>query len=702
MHTTKKLSLAALMALAPTLVNVLPLNATSANENGIHLLNDKFATPIYKNPMSAQAVTDDVVNLPQKGKDGAEIIPLSSLNVGKASCGWGKNTKNKSVGNKPLTMGGKTYVSGVGTHAPSEMVIKLNGSVTRFCSYIGIDDEVDADANKRHAGIARYRVYLKGEDGEKVLQKEGTIRYDDKEPAFVDIDCNGWKYLILETIANEGGNDSDHADWANAYFEYHEQNSTRPAIVAAEMYQSKLACANVLFSQPGVRFMHKVRTVNPKAKFHPENLPEGLVWNSKRNLVEGVIEKEGKYTYNIVVEADGETKAEPVSLTVSSQLQQPVPLMGWLSWNVVEGEISEDIVKKTADAFISQGLLKAGYNYLCIDDLWHADKREAGTGKPLPDPRKFPNGMKVCADYAHSKGLKFGIYSDAAEHTCAGRFGSYGYETIDANQYAEWGVDLLKYDYCGAPSDAVSAEKRYKTMGDALKASGRDILFYMCEWGAREPWKWGANTGATCWRCTYDTRDVWDSKSGAMGVVQSIAGLKDLWAYSGPNRFNDADMMCVGIHGKGKSSNAWIKKGGMTQNEYKSQFALWCMWSSPLTLSFDLCKPISKEDLSIITNKDLIALDQDRMGQQAEFIEQKDSIIVFAKDLENGDVAISVTNMSAEATDYTFDFSKIPALDVNTKYRVRDLWKQKRVGKCKGSYTTHVDAHFTQVFRLSR
>ena len=670
--------------------------------NAYFVYEGKAPKTISEKELYGSETEDIVVNLPEVGKDGAEIIPLSSLEITNGTCGWGSNAKDQSVGHNPIKISGTTFTSGVGTHAPSQMIVKLNGAVTRFFSYIGIDDEVDADASTRNAGIARYRVYLKSEDGTERLEKEGVIRHDDEKPDSVDVDCNGWKYLFLEVQADEGGNDSDHADWANAYFEYHEQNSTRPAIVPTEMFQSKLACATVLFSQPGVRYMHKVRTVDADAKVHAENLPEGLVWNSKRNLVEGIVKNEGKYTYDIVVETDGTTKTEPISLTVSSQLQQPVPFMGWLSWNVVEGDISEQIVKKTADAFVSQGLLDAGYNYLCIDDLWHADNREAGTGKPLPDARKFPNGMKVCADYAHSKGLKFGIYSDAAEKTCAGRYGSYGYETIDANQYAEWGVDLLKYDYCGAPSDAKCAEDRYKAMGDALKASGRNILFYMCEWGAREPWKWGANTGATCWRCTYDTRDGWDSKGGAIGVIQSIAGLKDIWAYSGPNRFNDADMMCVGIHGTGKSSNARIEKPGMTQDEYRSQFALWCMWSSPLTLSFDLCKPISDDDLSIITNEELIALDQDRMGQQAELIEERDNFIVFAKDLENGDVAISVTNTGDRAANYTFDFDKISALNAETTYQVRDLWKKEHVGECKGTYPTHVGSHATRIFRLSQ
>lgn len=247
-----------------------------------------------------------------------------------------------------------------------------------------------------------------------------------------------------------------------------------------------------------------------------------LVWNEVRSLVEGVIDTEGEYTYMVHVQQGDESSDVEVHLTVSSELQQPVPFMGWLSWNVVQSEISESVIRTVADAMVSQGLADAGYNYLVIDDLWHASYRQSGTNKPLPNATKFPNGMKVCADYVHDKGLKFGIYSDAANKTCAGAFGSYGYETIDANQYAEWGVDLLKYDYCYAPSDVAPAKERYKTMGDALKASGCNILFYMCEWGVREPWRWATETGATCWRATYDTRDGWNGKDGALVLLKVL------------------------------------------------------------------------------------------------------------------------------------------------------------------------------------
>ncbi|MDE7125042.1 MAG: glycoside hydrolase family 27 protein, partial [Muribaculaceae bacterium] len=431
---------------------------------------------------------------------------------------------------------------------------------------------------------------------------------------------------------------------------------------------------------------------------------EGLAWNNRRQLVEGIVEEEGEYTYTVHVTIDGETSEETVSLTVSSTLQQPVPFMGWLSWNVVQSDISESVIRTVADAMVSQGLMDAGYKYLVIDDLWHASARQSGTNKPLPHPTKFPNGMKVCADYVHEKGLKFGIYSDAAEKTCANAYGSYGYETIDANQYAEWGVDLLKYDYCGAPSDALSAKARYKAMGDALKATGRNILFYMCEWGVREPWKWATETGATCWRATYDTRDGWNGKDGGIGIVESVAGMKDLWAYHGVNRFNDADMMCVGIHGTGKSSNDLVVKPGMTMTEYSTQFSMWCMWGSPLTLSFDLRKSITAEDLALMTNPELIAINQDRMGQAAEFVnEDGNNMQLYFKDLENGDIAVAVLNMSSAAHAYTIDFSEIPALEADTEYLVRDLVNREDLPAASNTIKLNsVASHETRVLRLSK
>lgn len=651
-----------------------------------------------KAPLTSSSFDTNLKELPAPPA-GKEIVPLSSLELKRIENGWNTVKKDRSIEGNILSINGQKYASGVGVHANSRAVVKLNGAVTHFYCVAGVDDEAKTKVPAR----VKFAITLRAENGlEKVVMEKEAFRGQ----AFpVEVDVNGWKYLILEVNPLETS-ENDHFDWADAYFLYQEQNSARPELVDATILDSPLNCATTTFSQPGVRYMHKVRLNSSSAAATATNLPAGLSWNAKRNLVEGKIDAEGEYTYNIVV-VDGQEKIEqPISLTVSRKLPQPTPFMGWLSWNVIEGNVSNKVIETVANHMVSQGIRDAGYKYLVIDDLWHAPERNADR-TPKEHPTKFPRGMKAAADYVHSKGLKFGIYSDAAPRTCAGAFGSYGYEEIDANQYAKWGVDLLKYDYCHAPADRETAKIRYKAMGDALKKTGRDILFYMCEWGVREPWKWGAETGATTWRATYDTRDCWTGVNGGIGILESIKGMKDIWAYSGVNRFNDADMMCVGINGTGKSSSELVPggrdKAGMTKDEYRTQFALWCMWSSPLTLSFDMTKKLSAEDLAIITNKELIAIDQDRMGQQAELISETKDFVIFAKDLENGDIAISATNLSAKDTMVTFDFSKIPALDPTATYYVNDLWdaKDKGTKTVQGTHKAVVRSHATVVYRLS-
>lgn len=462
-----------------------------------------------------------------------------------------------------------------------------------------------------------------------------------------------------------------------------------------------LDCATTLFAQPEIRFIHKLKAFEGDSITGVSSLPKGLSFNKNRSLVEGVFKKEGNYQYLVEVMKKGVKVCDTVRIEVSRSLQQPLPFMGWLSWNVVEGEISTDVVRKVADA-MKEHLLPAGYRYLVIDDLWHAPHRDSVSDRPIEDSRKFPNGMKEAVDYVHSQGLKFGIYSDAGDQTCARMFGSYGFERQDAQQYADWGVDLLKYDYCFAPTDRETALNRYKTMGDALKATGRSILYYMCEWGQRQPWLWAHQTGATCWRTTYDTRDGWRGKWGGIGMQESVEQIKGLWPYSGVNRFNDADMMCVGIHGKGKSSSDLVERPGMTQEEYRTQFALWCMWSSPLTLSFDLRKPIAEEDLNLICNPELIAIDQDPMGLQAEWLFERDSLIFFQKELENGDVAVGIVNMSSEPRQVQWRREEIPALKEWDAFGIRDVANQRNLGSCSWGSIQMIPGHGTDVLRCYR
>lgn len=631
---------------------------------------------------------------------GQEYIRLSSLEIEKTKCGWENHApkKDKSIDGNNITIGGKVYESGVGTHGPSQIIIKLNGSVTDFYTVLGVDDEV------KEAGNFDYHVYVKAEGGATEDVAKGTINRFSNQSVDIHADnLSGWKYLYLETSnGNDGTNTCDHVDWANAYLVFQDQNSTRPCIVSAEELTTKLACATTVFSQPNVRFMQKVRSTVTGAQLSVSNLPAGLTWNAARNIVEGVVAEEGVYTYQINVTVDGETTSEDVTLTVSSSLQHPVPFMGWLSWNSVQGNISQKIIEQAVELFQNKGLYECGWNHIMMDDLWQGTRKADGT--PQPNASRFPNGLKTVADYVHKNGMKFGLYTDAADRTCAGAFGSYGYETIDAKTYAEWGVDVVKCDYCYAPDDVETAKKRYKALADAFAAAGNNTMLYICEWGVREPWKWGAEVGGRCWRISQDVRDCWTGSGSGVGVVQSIEAMKNLSAYQGVNRFNDSDMLCTGLHATGKSSNDLCggTGAGMTDDEYATQFALWCMWSSPMALSFDPSKnTLTDADFKLLRNKELIALNQDRMGQQGDLISEADNLVVFAKDCENGDVALSVTNMSSSEKQATFDFAAIPALDPTKTYTVRDVMENAEAGEATGTFTTDVRKHATRVFRLA-
>ena len=631
---------------------------------------------------------------------GQEYIRLSSLEIEKTKCGWENHTpkKDKSIDGNNITIGGKVYESGVGTHGPSQIIIKLNGSVTDFYTVLGVDDEV------KEAGNFDYHVYVKAEGGATEDVAKGTINRFSNQSVDIHADnLSGWKYLYLETSnGNDGTNTCDHVDWANAYLVFQDQNSTRPCIVSAEELTTKLACATTVFSQPNVRFMQKVRSTVTGAQLSVSNLPAGLTWNAARNIVEGVVAEEGVYTYQINVTVDGETTSEDVTLTVSSSLQHPVPFMGWLSWNSVQGNISQKIIEQAVELFQNKGLYECGWNHIMMDDLWQGTRKADGT--PQPNASRFPNGLKTVADYVHQNGMKFGLYTDAADRTCAGAFGSYGYEEIDAKTYAEWGVDVVKCDYCYAPDDVETAKKRYKALADAFAAAGNNTMLYICEWGVREPWKWGAEVGGRCWRISQDVRDCWTGSGSGVGVVQSIEAMKNLSAYQGVNRFNDSDMLCTGLHATGKSSNDLCggTGAGMTDDEYATQFALWCMWSSPMALSFDPSKnTLTDADFKLLRNKELIALNQDRMGQQGDLISEADNLVVFTKDCENGDVALSVTNMSSSEKQATFDFAAIPALDPTKTYTVRDVMENAEAGEATGTFTTDVRKHATRVFRLA-
>lgn len=302
------------------------------------------------------------------------------------------------------------------------------------------------------------------------------------------------------------------------------------------------------------------------------------------------------------------------------------PPMGWNSWNTFQTNISEKLVMETADSMVSSGMRDAGYTYIVLDDGWMTMERDK-MGNLVPDPIKFPNGMKAVADYVHSKGLKFGLYNCAGTKTCAGYPGTRGYEYQDARLYAAIGIDYLKFDWCS--SEGINAKEAYTTMSKALAVAGRPIVFSLCEWGNNKPWEWATGVGHL-WRTTGDIFNCFDciknnGSWSAWGVVQIIDKQKDLRKYAGPGHWNDPDMLEVG--------------NGMNLQENRSHFAIWCMMSAPLIAGNDLRK-MSKETISVLTDKDIIAIDQDKLGVQGFVYSKKDSIEVWVKPLENDELAV--------------------------------------------------------------
>ncbi|MGO9411882.1 MAG: glycoside hydrolase family 27 protein [Spirochaetia bacterium] len=375
------------------------------------------------------------------------------------------------------------------------------------------------------------------------------------------------------------------------------------------------------------------------------------------------------------------------------------PPMGWNSWNGFGPRVSEDLVRQTADSLVSLGLRDLGYRYVVIDDCWAL--RERGRNRELvPDPERFSLGMRPLADYVHGLGLKLGIYSDAAELTCAGYPGSFGFEDQDAALWASWGIDFLKYDYCHAPQDQATAIERYTRMGEALKKTGREILYSICEWGGRNPHLWARRAGGHMWRATPDVldswTDVWVEKSNwtGIGIDSAIEAAAALSEYGGPGGWNDLDMLVVGLHGSGS-----IPGEGATLREYRTQMSLWCMLCSPLMIGCDLRSregPVRE----ILSNPELIAVNQDPLGRPAVRVRRIGQQEIWRKPMEDGSIVVALLNRGATVADMALRAADAGVLD-SFRGTVRDLWKREVVAEYSPAFARTVQPHETVVLRLT-
>jgi alpha-galactosidase len=353
------------------------------------------------------------------------------------------------------------------------------------------------------------------------------------------------------------------------------------------------------------------------------------------------------------------------------------PPMGWNSWNKFAGRIDDATVRSIADAMAGNGMREAGYLYLNIDDTWESGRDAQGN---IQTNKKFPE-MKALADYVHRKGLKLGIYSSPGPNTCAGYEGSYGHEEQDARTYAAWGIDYLKYDWCGARTIYTDEEMPviYQKMGDALRATGRPIIYSLCQYGRLDVWKWGADVGGNLWRTTGDIRDAWDSMS-RIGFGQN-----ELSQWARPGHWNDPDMLEIG-------------NGGMSETEYKTHMSLWSMLAAPLLAGNDL-RSMSPAILEILTNREVIAVDQDQVGKQGTRVWKSGDQEIWTRTLSGGALAVALFNRATEPAKVTFSWRD---LGITAKARLRDLWEHKDIEWPGPEYSAMVPGHGVLMLRVGQ
>jgi alpha-galactosidase len=357
------------------------------------------------------------------------------------------------------------------------------------------------------------------------------------------------------------------------------------------------------------------------------------------------------------------------------------PPMGWNSWNKFGCNVGEDMIKQMADAMVKSGMKDAGYQYIVIDDCWQVSRDKEGN--IVPDPNHFPSGIKALADYVHAAGLKFGIYSDAGSKTCAGRPGGLGHEYQDARQYTAWGVDYLKYDWCNTTTQ--DAKASYANIRHALDASGRPIVLSICEWGTAKPWLWGKEVGGNLWRTTGDIQDRWegskkwpDGSCCSNGMVSILDQEDGLESFAGPGHWNDPDMLEVG-------------NGGMTTIEYRSHFSFWTMLAAPLIAGNDL-RDMKPEIHDILTNKEVIAIDQDPLGRQGRRVSKHGNLEVWARPLHDGSRAVILFNRGTAEQEVTVKWEDL-GYPGHLSAAVRDLWRHADLGNFTGKFSAAVAPH---------
>ena len=620
-------------------------------------------------------------------------IWLESLDLSKIEQGWGHPEKGRSVDNNPLKIHGQQFRHGVGTHAVSEMHVDLHAAAERFVSMVGVDDEVGKK------GTVTFEVWVDG----KLATQSGQVRGGDA-PKRLEADLHGAKRLALVVGDCDDGIDFDHADWAGAVLVLSPGAAARPqaatapevapAAVPAIIHETSPEPAihgpRIVGSTPGRPFLFLIPATGEKPlHFAATNLPQGLVLDAETGIITGSLAESGSSVVQLEVKNARGAANRDLTIVGGRHKLALTPPMGWNSWNCWAGAVSDAKVRAAADAMVQSGLAAHGFQYVNIDDCWEGGRDANGE---IQTNKKFPD-MKALADYVHSKGLKLGIYSSPGPKTCAGFEASWKHEAQDAATYARWGIDYLKYDWCSYGGiephpDRAGLMKPYQVMRKGLDECSRDIVFSLCQYGMGDVWKWGAEVGGNCWRTTGDITDNWGSMSG-IGFGQD--GHEK---YAGPGHWNDPDMLVVGKVGWGPS----LHPSRLKPNEQITHISLWCLLSSPLLIGCDMSN-MDAFTVAVLTNDEVLAVNQDPLGKPAGRILKSGHTEVWARPLFDGAAAVGLFNRGNEPAKVKVSWSDLKR---EGPQAVRDLWQCKDLGEQAEGYEATVPPHGTVLVKVGK
>ena len=606
------------------------------------------------------------------------------------------------------TLAGATYVHALPLRTDADVAIDLGGGAARFQSMVGIDD-----AEKAGQGSVAFAVWV---DGKKAV--ETPVMHAGDPPKPLSVDLAGARRLVLATIDGNDGTSGDNAEWAGALVIMAPGAQTKPAIVppAAEP-QPQLAASRssapminyprITGATPGRPFLFRIpASGDGPLTFSAKNLPAGLTVDQKTGFITGSLQKDGRTEVQISVRnASGQMSNAVLTIVGGKDALALTPPLGWNSWNVWGGNVTADHVRAAADGMVKTGLAAQGYTYINIDDAWEAGWHKGPNGRNDPDAGRAPDGeiltnekfpdMKGLVDYIHGKGLKAGIYSGPGNTTCQGLAASFGHEEQDARTWAKWGIDYLKYDWCGYPVRANTdspldvLQKPYTLMRGVLDSLDRDIVYSLCQYGWGKVWEWGDEVGGNLWRVTGDINDNWWSMS-SIGFQQT--GHEK---YAGPGHWNDTDMLVVGHLGWGRIDPP--RPTNLTPSEQLTHISLWALQAAPMLIGADMSQ-MDEWTINLLGNREVIAINQDPMGKAAGRVRADTWTQVWARPLADGTMAVGLFNRAPEAMPITVKFAD---LGLSGEQPIRFPWTQTDAAAAD-HYTSTVPRHGVVLMKVGR